>query len=233
LLGGIMASASSPSPSGAHRLRVLLVEDHPAVREGMAALLEGAGGFSVVGRVDTPPGACREAAELAPDVIVLDLMLGSADGLALIKDLGSHAPAARILVFTLQPEAVYAERCLRAGARGYVMKSEPVDRLYAAIRTVAAGGLCFSPRVTQAVLEAAGGGKPSAGSDAARLSDRELQVFRLTGLALPTREIAEQLGVSVKTVEAHRENIKNKLGVHTHAALTARAAAWLRENAGG
>lgn len=219
--------------AGPARARVLVVEDHPAVREGLAALLEGEGGCAVAGRTDTPATALRLAVELAPDVVVLDLMLGAADGLALIKDLGSQAPQARVLVFTLQPEGIYAERCLRAGARGYVMKDEPVAELYAAIRTVAAGGMRFSPRVTLAVLEAAQGGTRPAPGGVGQLTDRELQVFRLTGLALPTREIAGQLGVSVKTVEAHRENIKNKLGVHTHAELTAAAAAWLRESAAG
>jgi DNA-binding NarL/FixJ family response regulator len=211
---------------------VLVVEDHPAVREGLAGLLSQAG-FTVVGRADTPATALQLAAAQMPDVVVLDLMLGEADGLALIKDFATHAPAARVLVFTLQPEAVYAERCLRAGARGYVMKNEPVDELFAAIRAVAAGGMRFSPRVTLAVLEAAQGGAAKSSGSVAQLTDRELQVFRLTGLALPTREVAEKLGVSVKTVEAHRENIKNKLGAQTHAELTARAAAWLRETAQG
>lgn len=201
------------------------------MREGLAGLLTQAG-FAVVGRADTPATVLQLAAAQTPDVIVLDLMLGAADGLALIKDLTSHAPLARVLVFTLQPEAVYAERCLRAGARGYVMKNEPVDELFAAIRAVATGGMRFSPRVTLAVLEAAQGGAAKTGG-IAQLTDRELQVFRLTGLAMPTRAVAEKLGVSVKTVEAHRENIKNKLGVQTHTELTARAAAWLRETAQG
>lgn len=221
-----------PNEPSARRPRVLVVEDHPAVREGLAALLEREGGCRVVGRADASAPALQLAEQLAPDLVVLDLMLGAADGLALLKELATRAPASRVLVFTLQSEDIYAVRCLRAGARGYVMKNEPVDALYAAVRVVAAGGLRFSSRVTQAVLESAqAGAKPAPSGDIAQLTDRELQVFRLTGLAVPTREVAAQLGVSVKTVEAHRENIKNKLGAQTHAELTARAAAWLRDTA--
>jgi DNA-binding NarL/FixJ family response regulator len=223
--------AELPATFDGVRPRVLVVEDHPAVREGMAALLERHGGASVVGQAETPLEALARAVELEPDVIVLDLMLGAADGLALIKDLGNQVPSARVLVFTLQPENVYAVRCLRAGARGFVTKNEPVATLYAAVHTLARGGMHFSPTVTQAVLESAQGLAPRARGSVVTLSDRELQVFRLTGLATPTREIAAELGVSVKTIEAHRENIKNKLSLHTHAELTARAAAWLRDPA--
>lgn len=199
------------------------------MREGLAVLLEREGHATIAGRAGTPAEALALTRSLTPDVIVLDLMLGDADGLALIKDLLTHDPAARILVFTLQSEAIYAARCLRAGARGFVMKQEPVTTLYAAVHTLAQGGLHFSPSVTQEVLEAARTPAARPRGAIACLSDRELQVFRLTGLARPTRELAAELGISVKTVEAHRENIKNKLGLHSHAELTARAAAWLRE----
>lgn len=200
--------------------------------EGLAGLLERQGNCTVVGRAATPAETLALAETTAPEIIVLDLMLGAADGLALIKDLRTRSPAARILVFTLQSEEIYAERCLRAGASGYVMKKEPVAELYAAIRTLVAGNLRFSPRVVEAVMAAAlGRPRAAPGHAVTQLSDRELQVFRLTGLAVATKEIAAQLGVSVKTVEAHRENIKNKLGLPNHAALTARAAAWLRDTA--
>ncbi len=209
-------------------VRVLVIEDHPVVREGLAGLLEREGGCAIAGRA----GSAREARTLAPacapDIILLDLMLEHEDGLTLIGELATLAPAARVLVFSLQPEEIYAERCLRAGAHGYVSKQEPLPVLYGAIRTVAAGGIHVSPRVTATTLANLRGNAASQATSEAALTDRELHVYRLTGLALSTRDIAEKLGISVKTVEAHRENIKTKLGVDTHAALVARAAQWVQ-----
>jgi len=224
---------SHAASAGTNRLTVTVAEDHPVMREGLAALLAGEGGFTVVGQA----GSARETRALVertpPQVLVMDLMLAEDDGLALIKDLVALYPELRIVVFSLHPEDVYAERCLRAGAHGYVMKREPVATLFRAIRDTAAGGIAISPRVSASVLGAlTGHGRRSTGAEA-QLTDRELQVFRLVGHALPTRIIAEKLGVSIKTVEAHRENIKNKLGLDSAAALTARAAHWIREHGGG
>lgn len=210
-------------------ISVAVAEDHPVVREGLAGLLAGEGGFAVAGSA----GSGRELRGLLecqpPQVLVMDLMLHEEDGLALIKDLTALRPALRIVVFSLQSEDLYAERCLRAGAHGYVMKLEPVATLFTAVRTVAADGIAVSPRMSHRLLGNLRGAAPSPTGPAA-LTDRELQVFRLIGLALPTRTIAEKLGISVKTVEAHRENIKNKLGLDTHAALVARAAQWIQES---
>lgn len=204
------------------------------VREGLVALLRGEGGFTVLWSAATARAVKARMEAAAPDVLVMDLMLGEDDGLALIKDLLGLRPGVCIVVFSLYPEETYAERCLRAGAHGYVMKREPVETLFRAIREVAAGGLAVSARVTAAALGAMHGGarKPAAKGPEAALTDRELQVFRLLGLALPTRGIAEKLGVSVKTIEAHRENIKNKLSLENGAELTARAALWVREQGG-
>lgn len=225
-----MGHASRVPPTAP--LAVVVAEDHPVVLDGLASLLEREGGFAVAGRAGTA-GELRQLITVqTADVLVMDLMLGEHDGLALLKELAALAPALRIVVFSLHSEEVYAERCLRAGARGYVMKTAPVATLFRAIRDVAAGGIAVSPTVSAAVLGRLGGGAGSPAALHAQLTDRELQVFRLTGLALPTRTIAEKLGVSVKTIEAHRENIKNKLGVDTHAALVARAAQWIRETAG-
>lgn len=214
-------------------ISIAVAEDHPVMREGLAELLAREAGF-------TPAGSASSANELRalisrrpPQVLVMDLMLQETDGLTLIKDLAGLAPTLRIVVFSLHPEDIYAERCLRAGAHGYVMKLEPVATLLAAVRTVAAGGIAVSPRIMQAVLGSVTGQARRPTDGAASLTDRELQVFRLTGLALPTRTVAEKLGVSVKTVEAHRENIKSKLGLDTHAALVARAAQWLQASDSG
>lgn len=226
-----LRSASMADPatsSSAPRLAVVVAEDHPVVLDGLASLLEREGGFAVIGRAGTAPALRALIAARPPDVLVTDLMLGEHDGLALIKDLAALAPVLRIVVFSLHAEDVYAERCLRAGAHGYVMKTAPVPALFRAIREVAAGGIAVSPRVSAAVLGSLQGHARQPAGGESQLTDRELQVYRLTGLALPTREIAEKLSVSVKTIEAHRENIKNKIGVDTHAALVARAAQWVR-----
>lgn len=213
---------------------VAVAEDHPVVREGLVGLLARNGGFTVAWSAASAREVRAGVERAAPGVLVMDLMLGEDDGLALIKDLACLRPDLRVVVFSLHPEETYAERCLRAGAHGYVMKREPVETLFRAIREVAAGGLVVSARVTAAALGALHGGArkpPKAGAEAT-LTDRELQVFRLLGLALPTRGVAEKLGVSVKTVEAHRENIKNKLGLQSGAELVARAALWVREQGG-
>jgi DNA-binding NarL/FixJ family response regulator len=224
---GEMATLSSVTPP---RLAVAVAEDHPVMLDGLAALLEHEGGFVVTGRATSAAELRELISKNAPQVLVMDLMLGQEDGLALLKDFATTAPSMRVVVFSLQSEDVYAERCLRAGAHGYVMKAAPVPVLFQAIRDVAAGGFSVSPRVSAAMLGSVAGRARQTGGAEASLTDRELQVFRLTGLALPTREIAEKLGVSVKTVEAHRENIKNKLSVDTHAALVARAAQWVQSS---
>jgi DNA-binding NarL/FixJ family response regulator len=224
-----MLPAASVEPS---RLTVAVAEDHPVMREGLAALLAGAGGFAVVGHAASARDTRILVERTPPQVLVMDLMLAEDDGLALIKDLVVLAPALRIVVFSLHPEDIYAERCLRAGAHGYVMKREAVENLFRAVRETAAGGISVSARVSAMVLGGLNGHARKPAGAEAQLTDRELQIFRLLGNALPTRAIAEKLGVSVKTVEAHRENIKNKLGLDSAAALTARAAQWVRDTAG-
>ena len=224
-----MVDASSGAK--AERIRIVIADDYPVMREGLARLVADEFGFTVCGSA----ASARELRALVlrqpPQVLVMDLMLRDSDGIALIKDVAASAPELRIVVFSDHPEEVYAERCLRAGAHGYVMKRSPVATLFRAIRDVAGGGIAVSPHVASHVLGVLMGRTRQPNGVVASLTDRELQVFRLAGLALSTRSIAEKLGVSVKTVEAHRENIKGKLGVDTHAALVARAAQWISESA--
>lgn len=218
---------SSPSPA---RIQVAIADDYPVMREGLGRLIASEFGFAVSGSAATARELRTLVTRQPPHVLVMDLLLQDADGLALLKEISTLAPALRIVVFSDQPEDIYAERCLRAGAHGYVMKRDPVATLFRAIRDTAAGGISVSPRVATTVLGRLMGRTTQPTGPVAALTDRELQVFRLAGGALSTRVIAEKLGVSIKTVEAHRENIKSKLALDSHAALVARAAQWLREN---
>jgi DNA-binding NarL/FixJ family response regulator len=212
------------------RISIAIADDYPVMREGLARLIADEFGFSVSGSAATARELRHLVTREPPRVLVMDLMLQESDGLALIKDVATLAPDLRIVIFSDHPEDVYAERCLRAGAHGYVMKRDPVATLFRAIRDTAAGGIAVSPRVSSEVLGRLMGRTAKPVGTVGTLTDRELQVFRLVGRALSTRVIAEKLGVSVKTVEAHRENIKAKLDVDTHTALIARAAHWLRES---
>jgi DNA-binding NarL/FixJ family response regulator len=213
----------------APRISVAIADDLPVMREGLARLIGDECDLTVSGSAASAAELRALVTQRAPRVLVMDLMVGDADGLALVKDIAELAPELHIVVYTQQPAATYAARCLRAGARAYVAKHEPLTALFRAIRTAAASDGVASVRLGGAV--AAKSGNQRNGSDVdAKLTDRELQIFRLAGMALPTREVAEKLGVSVKTVETHRENIKHKLSLHSHAELLARAALWLREN---
>jgi len=216
----------------APRVTVVIADDCPAMREGLARLVTDECDLAVSGSAATGTELRALIARQPPKVLVMELMLRDEDGLVMIKDLLALAPDQRIVVFTSQPEDVYAARCLRAGARGYVAKRAPVTALFRAIREVAAGGVVVPPSVSSSVFALVPGKKAAGAGIAAGLTNRELQVFRLAGLAQPTRVIAENLGVSVKTVETHRENIKNKLDLQSHAELVARAAQWVREHDG-
>jgi len=225
--------AKVPSPATNARIQIAIADDYPVMREGLARLIADEFGFAVTGSAATARELRALVIRQPPHVLVMDLMLQDADGLALIKEIAALAPTLRTVVFSDHPEDVYAERCLRAGAHGYVMKRDPVATLFRAIRDTAAGGIAVSPRVSNDVLGRIMGRASKPAGVVGTLTDRELQVFRLAGRALSTRTIAENLGISVKTVEAHRENIKGKLGVDTHTALVARAAQWLRESGQG
>ena len=200
------------------------------MREGLARIVSDECDLRISGSAATGAELRALVRRDPPRVLVMELMLQEDDGLALIEDLLTTAPELRIVVFTLQAGHVYAARCLRAGARAFVAKREPVGTLLRAIREVAEGGIVVPAGVVQNVFGSASGKSDPASGVAAPLTNRELQVFRLVGMALPTRVIAEKLGVSVKTVETHRENIKNKLNLESHSELVARAAQWVRES---
>ncbi len=211
------------------RLSIHIADDSPAMREGLASLISHECDMAVTNSAATAAELRAIVAKAPPRVLVMDLMLGDADGLALIHELLSTAPAMRIVVFTAQPKDIYAVRCLRAGACAFVGKRDAVAQLFRAIRESAEGTITMPAGVSALVVPEASARKPAKGDLAGQLTNRELSVFRLVGQALATKAVAAKLGVSVKTVETHRENIKNKLGLDSHAELVARAAQWLRE----
>jgi DNA-binding NarL/FixJ family response regulator len=200
------------------RTRELLVDDHPLVRVGLARLIDAEPALMVCGQA----GSLAEVAPLVravdPDVAVLDLMLRGCSGLELLKALLGEFPHLRVLVLSMHDQRVYAERCIKAGARGYLMKEEAADLVIAALRTVAEGGVFLSPSL------AAAGAQGRAPIE--RLSDREMRIFELVGEGLPTRVIAARLALSDKTVEAHKAHIKDKLGIGSAAELAKLAITW-------
>lgn len=199
---------------------VLVVDDHPIVRMGLRLLLEDAPTFTVCAEADSVAEAKRLTAELQPDFIVLDLVLGGRDGTELIGTLLTLHAGARILIYSSHDEAIYAPRCLRAGAGGYVAKSAGLARVLEALQLIARGEIAVSEAVQRALLrEYADQARGDERSPLERLSDRELQVLRLLGAGHDSREIAEELHLSMKTVGTYRERLKVKLGLDTARAL--------------
>jgi DNA-binding NarL/FixJ family response regulator len=213
--------------------KVLVVDDHPIVREGITLLLSGQPDLTVCGNAVDVHSALQAVVELEPDVALVDLSLGSGSGLDLIAMLAENRTRNVLtLALSMHDEAVYAQRVLAAGGRGYVMKHEGTAVLLHAIRTVLAGEIYVSAAVNASLLRLlstsgrAASRPVSPPNELAELSNRELEIYRLVGQGVSTKEIARRLFLSVKTVESHRANIKQKLGLDTAAALVAHAAEW-------
>jgi len=208
---------------------ILLVDDHPLLREGLGRLISAEPGMRVCAMAGSVQEALAAVETHKPDLIVTDLTLPGRNGLELIKDLGAIHPEIPVIVLSMHDELVYAERVLRAGGRGYVMKDTPPDRLLEAIRTVIAGGIFASQTVTNHFLKALSAGKnmsqPSFPLE--RLTDREMEVFELIGQARSNHEIASRLGISPRTLDAHRAHIREKLGLADSNELTRHAIRWV------
>ena len=207
---------------------VLIVDDHPIMRGGLASLLEREDGLKVAAEAGTVREAMELIAELQPDLVLADLRLPDGSGLEMIKDALARWPGMLFLVVSMNDEKLYAERVLRAGGRGYVMKEEASDRLLEAVRRVLSGGVHVSESIKD-IFVAAGTGSGPVGSPMKALTDRELQVFELLGDGLSTRAMAEHLSVGVKTVETHCANIRKKLGLSDRTALNSYAVRWYAE----
>ena len=212
-------------PKQRKRIRVYIVDDHPVVRQGIAQLLDQEPDLTVCGEAEEAHGVLEAFKARRPDLAIVDLSLKGSDGFSLLKDLKARAPKVPVLVLSMHDESIYAERVLRVGARGYIMKEAAPAELVSAIRRVLSGEIYLSRKMGSKILERVAGGRDSeARSSLEALSDRELQVFRMIGRGLSTRQIAGQLHLSVKTIESHREHIKAKLGLENSTELVQQAA---------
>jgi DNA-binding NarL/FixJ family response regulator len=219
----------SPDAGGSGRRRVLVVDDHPLVRAGIVALIANELDLEVCGEA----GTFREALELTqrtePDLAIVDLSLTDRSGLELVKRLKGK-PSMRVLVCSMHEESLFAQRVLNAGAMGYINKHEATTSVIEAIRRVLSGKVWLSGPMTERRIQHLARGGPISGAPSIHdLTDRELEVFSLIGQGLRPSQIAEQLHLSVKTVEAHRENIKNRLNLTSGSELTQYAVQWTLE----
>ncbi len=214
--------------------KIVLVDDHPVMRKGLVLTLDAEMDLSVIGQMSSAEEAMEEVERLEPDLVIIDISLPGMSGMELVKHLQARMPDLRTLVVSRHDESLYAERSIRAGARGYIMKLEAGDVIVKAVRHVMDGGIYVSDEINERLLlsMAAGGRERISQSPLEVLSDRELEVFELTGRGTGTRDIAERLHLSVKTVESYRARIKKKLNLESATELMQHAVQWVEsENA--
>jgi DNA-binding NarL/FixJ family response regulator len=207
--------------------QVLVVDDHPIVRLGIRQMIANEPSLAVCGEADSVDAALNACRTSEVDLAIVDLSLGSTSGLELIKQLHEEHPQLPILVLSMHDESLFAQRALRAGARGYLQKHEAIDGLIQAIRHVISGKVFVSDTVAQQVLAGLRGTAPSPTDQLATLTDREIQVLERVGRGSSTAEIARDLGVSVKTIETYRSNIKAKLNLKSALDLVRYATSWI------
>jgi DNA-binding NarL/FixJ family response regulator len=221
----------TPKGESPKKSRTVVVEDHPVLCDGLKQLMNNQPDLACVGVADNTSDAKRLAEQCQPDLMILDLRLKGGDSLDFIKTLRVEHPEVKVLVLSQYDELIFAERALRAGASGYIMKENATDEVLRAVRKVLAGELYFSDRVASAIVQRTLREKPdSSRAGVERLSDREMQVFQLLGASYSPREIAEQFHLSRKTIETHCEKIKHKLSLHNAAELKQFARRWAVEN---
>ncbi len=217
-------------PTTGNRRRLLIVDDHPVMRKGLAKLLNFEPDLAVCGEAENSAQALAELHAKPFDLAVVDISLRGVSGIDLLKDLKIHWPQMPVLILSMHDETLYAERALRAGARGYVMKGEPFEQIVAAIRRVLSGSIFVSEAVNGRILSRmtdGGSGRTGNGQLIDALSNRELEVFRFIGHGRGTRDIATEMHVSVKTVETYRAHIKDKLQLKSAPELMRFAVDWI------
>ena len=210
------------------KTKILIVDDHPMMRQGLVQLINHEPDLAVNAEAETAEQAVSMIGESTPDLVLADISLGGKGGLELIKDIQSLRPGLPVLVISMHDESLYVERVLRAGGRGYIMKQEGGKQIMQAIRHVLSGQIYVSPKMSGRILEVFSGHRAASGSSPIeQLTDREFEVFQLIGQGKGTRNIAEQLHISVKTVEVHRQHIKEKLKLNDAPALASYAVRWI------
>ena len=216
--------------AAAKKHRILVVDDHPIVRQGMALLINREADLEVCGEAEEASAALAAIERLRPDFVIVDLSLNGPDGMDLIKAIRARSAALPVLVLSMHDELTYAERALRAGANGYIMKQEATTRVLTAVRRILKGEVYLSDRAASRVVQQYVRGSARDTSPIAELSDRELEVFRLIGQGHGTRQIAEELRLSVKTVESYQAHIKEKLSLRSARELVQHAILWSLSN---
>jgi DNA-binding NarL/FixJ family response regulator len=222
-------TAQQSLQNGSQKHRVMLVDDHPLVRRGLADVIARETDLEVCGEAGDVAEGLAAVERTKPNLVVVDLTLKTGHGLELIEKLNSRDPDLKILVSSMHDEMLFAERVLRAGARGYISKQEPPESLIRAIRQVLRGELYLSPRMTSRLLNRVVAGAGTQDDPVQGFSNREIEVYEMIGQGLTIQQIAARLHLSPKTIETHREKIKQKLNVTNSAELNRRAVQWVLE----
>ena len=211
-----------------HKTNILIVDDHPIVRQGLAELINHEEDLAVCGQAEDAHQAMKAVKELKPDMAIVDISLKETSGMELIKDIKAQYPNLPILALSMHDESLYAERALRAGARGYIMKAEATEKVILAVRKILSGQIYISEKMASKMMQKlVGGSTEISTSPVERLSDRELEVFQLIGKGFGTRQISERLYLSIKTIETYRAHIKEKLNLSDAAELLQYAIQWV------
>lgn len=223
---------ANPPVNRKPKTKVLLVDDHPILRTGLRRMIDQEADMQVCGEAEDGPKAFELCGTLTPDIAVIDISLKGSNGIELVKNLKARYPELPTLVLSMHDESLYAERALRAGSRGYIMKEEAIEQVLVAIRRALAGEIFLSEKMKSRMIQQMASGKGKVvSSPIEQLTDRELEVFRLIGEGHSTRQIAGQLHLSVRTVEAYREYIKGKLNLKNATELVQHAFHWVHHEA--
>jgi DNA-binding NarL/FixJ family response regulator len=223
-----MDRTKQPDKADENKTNILIVDDHPIVRQGLTELVNQEDDLVVCGQAEDAHQAIKAVKELKPDMAIVDISLKETSGMELIKDLNAQYSNLPVLALSMHDESLYAERALRAGARGYIMKAEATEKVIMAIRKILSGEIYISDRMASKMMrKLVGGNAEIHTSPVERLSDRELEVFQLIGKGFGTRQISERLFLSIKTIETYRAHIKEKLNLADAAELLQYAIQWV------
>lgn len=222
-----MIAKQGSTSFAAGKKTVFVVDDHPIVRQGLTLLINREADLAVCGEAEEMHSALRAIQAMRPDILIVDISLNGPDGLELLKNIRITAPRLPVLILSMHDESIYAERALRAGANGYIMKQEATEKVLVALRRILSGELYVSDRIANSMLRHyVRGASASEHSSISELTDRELEVYRLIGEGQGTRQIAEALHLSVKTVESYQAHIKEKLSLRSARELVQHAVQW-------